>query len=77
MKNPWMKPARPGWGVLEVQVCDADSRRHAIKSIDDPEKLKAIILWPGTQTTVRAAAQARLRKLEKLASRTPNPESRS
>lgn len=64
--NPWLRKAPAGWPSNEIQLCNADERRQEIKTIDDPEKLRAIIAWPDSQTTVRAAAQARLLKLEKL-----------
>lgn len=61
VKNPWIRQSQlyPGH---ETQICDAGSRSQAVKDMP-AERLLLVIAWPGTQKTVRLAAERRLRKL--------------
>ena len=62
MKNPWLRPAPEWYPVSEVQSVSVDDRRKELTSFDQ-RKLKAVILWPDTQKTVRLAAERRLKAL--------------
>lgn len=61
--NPWMAQRRRSRLGSPV-VYDSATRLEIVKEAD-AERLRAFITWPGTQPTVRAAAEHRLRKLEK------------
>jgi len=64
MKNPWETGETFRWGgkVIRHAYCDARSRLDRVREAG-PETLLAMIAWPGTQKTVRLAAERRLRKL--------------
>lgn len=61
MRNPWETGAVVGNGV-HVMYCDVLSRLNCVKTAT-PERLRAMIVWPDTQKTVRQAVERRLRKL--------------
>lgn len=64
MKNPWLKPAPAHYyPVTEVAPTGAEDRKKELKEFN-PAKLKAVIAWPGTQKTVRIAAERQLKKLK-------------
>lgn len=60
--NPWLREM--WWGQM-VQSCTVEDRVHEMKSFG-ADKLKAVIAYEGTQTTVRKAAERRLRRLESV-----------
>lgn len=60
MKNPW--EYRMGRDLVET--ADAESRIDQVKKMD-PDQLRAVIAWPGTQKTVRLRAESRLRRLQR------------
>ena len=62
MKNPWLRPAPEWYPVNEIQPMSVNDRRMELKSFDQ-RKLKAVVLWPHTQKTVRLAAERQLKKL--------------
>lgn len=55
MRNPWLRPAPDYYPVKEIQSMSVPDRLHELRSFDSA-KLRAVILWPGTQKTVRAKA---------------------
>lgn len=63
--GPFAEIAPPGCPVRTVVTCDAASRLSLIKSNTDPEWLRAVIRDRDVQSTVRLAAERRLRKLAK------------
>ena len=64
MKNPWETGETHRWGgtIIRPAYADVSSRLDRVREAG-PQKLRAMIAWPGTQKTVRQAAQRRLRKL--------------
>lgn len=62
MKNPFVEP---GWGPLNyTEHLDATSRIDRVRNFN-VEELRWVIALPGVQTTVRQAAERRLRRLAK------------
>ena len=64
MKNPWLRPAPENYPEKEIQSVSVEDRLMEIAKFD-LQKLRAIILWTGTQKTVRIAAERKLKKLAK------------
>jgi hypothetical protein len=61
-KNPFLQA---GWGPLNyTEYIDAQSRIERVRNFN-AEECRWVIALPGVQTTVRQAAERRLRKLEK------------
>ena len=58
MKNPWLKK---NLGTL-CGPCSVEDRIFEIKKFDK-QKLKAVILWHGTQSSVKKAAERLLKKI--------------
>lgn len=66
MKNPWLKKAPEYWGDMWIQAITVDDRLKELKEFGI-NKLKQVIRYPGTQKTVRKAAERRLKALKKKA----------
>lgn len=60
MKNPW--ETGDVFNGIHMATCAAEDRLDRVKTAG-PDQLRAMIAWPGTQKTVRQAAERRLRKL--------------
>jgi len=65
MKNPWLYPSHCYWGPKEIQPVSTAERLLKLKTFDI-SKLKAVIAWPGTQKSVRLAAERRIRKSQQI-----------
>ncbi len=63
MKNPWLKPAPDYYPVDFIQSCSVEDRIAELRNFDI-EKLCDVIAYPGTQKTVKKAAERRLRGLQ-------------
>ncbi len=66
MKNPWLRPAPDYYPVQEIQSVSVDDRLKELESFDSA-KLVAIIIYPGTQKTVRLRAEIVLRRKRGIA----------
>lgn len=66
MKNPWLRSAPKYYNTIvkELQPVSSEDRCAELKGFD-LQKLRDVISWPGTQKTVRLAAERQLRKLAK------------
>jgi hypothetical protein len=63
IKNPWLRPAPDYYyPVEEIEPVSAQDRLEELKGFDK-RKITEIIAWPGTQRTVKLAAERRLKKL--------------
>ena len=60
MKNPWLYKM----GDRLVQAVSAEDRIFKLKSLNETE-LRAVIAWPDTQKTVRARAEAQLKRVRR------------
>ena len=60
LKNPWLLNS-PGYPNCQY-VSSAD-RMDIVRHCADPDLLRAIVAWPETQSTVKSAAERRLRVL--------------
>jgi len=67
MTNPWRYYSEVS--RQHVQTCDCVSRLEIVKEADI-DKLREIIAWPETQSSVRKRAQGRLNTLLKRQQRT-------
>lgn len=63
MRNPWLKPA-PDYYPDEVGLIQSVSVEDRIAELKDfyTAKIRRVIAWPGTQKTVRLAAERLLKR---------------
>lgn len=61
LRNPWLRPAKDYYPIKEIQSESVEDRLIELKTFDS-SKLRAVILWPGTQKTVRAKAKIFLKR---------------
>lgn len=63
--GPFAVPVSPHWGIDRdhMLTCDSESRLSQVKQSTDPDWLRAVIRDRDVQSTVRLAAERRLRKL--------------
>lgn len=62
MKNPWLRPAPDYYPVDVVMDVTVEDRIRTLRGFD-AAKLREVIAYPGTQKTVKKAAERRLRGL--------------
>ncbi len=61
MRNPWLRPAPDYYPVQEIQSVSVEDRLKELESFNSA-KLVAIIIYPGTQKTVRLRAERVLQR---------------
>jgi hypothetical protein len=68
MKNPFSRPAPATYrDFTDTITAGTVPDQMDIVRAADAQKLREILAWPGTGTTIRKAAASRLRRLEKAA----------
>jgi hypothetical protein len=65
-KNPW-ETSYNTLAARYLQTCGVEDRLRVVRATLDAPELRRIIAWPGTEKTVRKAAESRLRRLERQA----------
>jgi hypothetical protein len=63
--DPWRRPVPHYYAIPHTTVIDAESRLEEIKRSTDITWLRKVLAWPDNQVSVRAAAERRLRKLQR------------
>lgn len=73
--SPFRRPAPKGLGIPYVEVCSAEERIDLVKTMSVADLEKILALGTYLQSTVRKAAESRLRRLRRAAqapNATPN-----
>lgn len=63
--SPFRRPAPKGWNIPYVEVCSAQERIEMVRTMGVADLEKVIALGIYLQSTVRKAAEARLRNLRR------------
>ena len=64
--NPFCKAAPPHWGVEYTEICCAEDRIAAVRTMGIAELEAVLKFCPDVQVTVASAAKSRLNRLKKL-----------